>query len=81
MARPQFDVSVNGMGLEDSGYSDGNTIDPASLLTFGLIWGCGNHWGPAPCSNVTLTTWSTYAGFTITTVWTNYTPNGVEDCD
>jgi hypothetical protein len=92
MAKPKFDVSVNGVGLNTFGLTDKYTIDPWALLTFGLIWQCGNHWGPAPWSNVTLTTWSAYSNFGVTTswtdygafgvttTWTDYTPEGVEDC-
>jgi hypothetical protein len=92
MAKPQFDVSVNGVGLNTYGLTDSQSIDGAALLTFGLIWTCGNHWGPAPWSNVTLTSWLTYSNFTVstswsdygsfgvTTIWTDYTPEGVEDC-
>lgn len=92
MAKPQFDVHVNGVGLATQGLTDRNTTDPLSLLVYGLVWTCGNNWGPALMSNVTLTSWSTYAGFTITTAWTTYSgftvtttwtdyePSGVEEC-
>lgn len=68
MSKPQFDVSVQGAALGTEGLTQWNTYDPLGLATFGLIWSCGNIWGPTEFTGVTITT------------WTDYLPTGVEEC-
>lgn len=50
-----FDVTVNGLGLNDTGLCGNNTISGFGLVTFGFIWGCADIWNPSD-SPIT-TTW------------------------
>lgn len=42
-----FDVVLNGRGLEDVGLY-GNSVDGIGLLTRGFVWGCASIWDVAP---------------------------------
>jgi hypothetical protein len=64
------EITVYGMALEDHGLAVANAIDGLGLLTFGLLWTCGNIW--ALNSTPSSTTWSD-CGSTSSTTWTEVT--------
>ncbi len=74
---PQFDMTVNGVALNDEGLTDKDAINGFGLHTFGFIWGCNSIWGLV-CPNVS-TTWNAASG--VSTIWTEWKEIGVEDCE
>lgn len=91
-AVPQFDVTIRGIALSDLGLSEWETISGLGLLTGGLIWPCEQIWyGPVLSNGSTIisTSWSlitmaatswTLCGATVTTSWTLYNTNFLEEC-
>ena len=92
MAIPPFDVTVRGVALLDYGLTETQTIEGVGLLTYGLVWPCSSIWyGPIVSTGATMvsTSWSTPSlaasswsavGVTITTDWTSYNTNNIEEC-
>jgi len=50
----QFDVTLNGLGLNDFGIY-GKSVDGFGLNTFGFVWACNSIWNP--CIDPITTTW------------------------
>lgn len=52
------DPIILGEALNDFGFTAYSTISGLGLNTFGMLWGCGEIWGPAypPVK----TTWTVY---------------------
>jgi hypothetical protein len=66
------------MALNTKGLTNKDAINGFGLLTFGLVWGCGDIW-TRTCLDPS-TSWSATSGATVTT-WTEVIENGVEDCE
>lgn len=93
MAIPQYDVTIKGVALSTNGLTAWDTYDPFGLMTDGLVWSCHNVWfGPFNTTGTTLvttswslvaavsTSWTLSSGATVSTTWTPYSTNYVEDC-
>jgi len=76
---PPFNVYVEGNALETYGFEAFGAFSAPGLLTFGLVWGCGEIWSTTEQS--VSTSWSTSESAIstswassetgITTIWLN----------
>lgn len=62
------DVTVFGEALETFGFEAYGAIDGFGLMSFGMLWQCGDIW---TASDSTLTTSWSASETVITTIWSN----------